>query len=66
MWPSVSVVRVAEPETKARPAPLYADVDATTSWLPAGPTTPSTFEFEANDLATLTANAVSTPSCVSP
>ena len=31
-----------------------------------GPTTPSTFELEANDLATLTANAVSTPSCVSP
>ena len=41
-------------------------MDATTSWLPAGPTTPSSFEFEANDFATLTANAVSIPSWVSP
>ena len=57
MWPSVSETRVAEPEIQARPPPLYAAVDATTSWLPAGPTTARTFEFDLNDCATLTANA---------
>jgi hypothetical protein len=51
---------------KARPPALYAFVDATTSWLPAGPTTARTLEFDLNDCATRTANAVSTPSCVSP
>ena len=66
MWPSVSDTRDADPETKPSPPPLKADVEATTSWLPAGPTTPSTFGLDANDCATLTANAVSTPSCVSP
>src|SRR5919197_1000508 len=63
----VIVVFVAEPETKPRPAPFRAPVVAFTSFEPAGPTTPSTFEFEPSACAPLTASAVplAEPSIVS-
>ncbi len=64
--PSVSDTRVADPEIHPRPPPWSTEVAAAFSWLPARPTTPRTLGFDANDWATLTANAVSTPSCVSP
>src|SRR5919197_2232845 len=58
-WPSVvRVVRVAEPETKARPAFLIVGVFAITSFEPAGPTRARTFEFDATVCAALTASAV--------
>src|SRR5207244_13120600 len=62
----VIVVFVAEPETKPTPAFLRVGVVAFTSLLPAGPTTPRT--FEPNDCAALTASALAPgpPRIVSP
>jgi hypothetical protein len=59
-------VFVAEPLTKPNPAFFSVAVVARTSLLPAGPTTPST--FEPNDCAAFTASAVppGPPSTVSP
>ena len=63
--PSVSDVRVAEPETKARPPPLYDANESWTSWLPAGPATAQTRLSDASVFAALIASATF-GSCVSP
>ena len=55
---------MAEPDTKARPAFLRIGAAAVTSWLPAGPITPTMLEFDANDCATV--EAIAGLSCVSP
>ena len=44
----VSVGLVAEPEMKASPARPNSGPTASTSWLPAGPTTPTILLFEMN------------------
>ncbi len=60
----VSVGFVAEPEMKAMPARPNSGPTAWTSWLPAGPTTPTIFEFEVNCCVTVV--AIDGVSCVSP
>ena len=44
--PLVSVAFVAEPVMNARPARPMSGPTASTSWLPAGPTMATIFEFE--------------------
>ena len=60
----VSVGFVAEPEMNAMPARPNSGPTASTSWLPAGPTTATIFEFEVNCCVTVVACAGI--SCVSP
>ena len=62
--PFVSAGFVAEPETNARPAFFRIGAAAVTSWLPAGPITPTMLEFDANDCDTV--EAIAGSSCVSP
>ena len=60
----VSAGFVAEPVMKPTPARPNSGPTASTSWLPAGPTTATTFEFEMNCCVTVVAWAGI--SCVSP
>ena len=53
----VSVGFVAEPEMNAMPARPNSGPTAWTSWLPAGPTTATIFEFEVNCWVTVVACA---------
>ena len=46
--PVVSAAAVADPEMKGIPARAISGPTASTSWLPAGPTTARIFEFEVN------------------
>jgi hypothetical protein len=61
----VRLVRVAEPEMYTSPAWRNGADETCTSWLPAGPMTPSMREFDDRRSATWIACAVS-GSCVSP
>src|SRR5580704_393933 len=54
---SVSAGLVADPVMNARPARPISGPTAWTSWLPAGPTTPTIFEFEVNCCVTVVACA---------
>ena len=62
--PSVSVVLVADPETNPRLARVKIGPTASTSWLPAGPTTTRIALLDSICCATVLAWAGS--SCVSP
>src|SRR5215469_37443 len=62
--PVVSVAFVADPEMNAIPALANSGPTASTSWLPAGPTTPTIELFEVNCCVTVVAWAGL--SCVSP
>jgi hypothetical protein len=55
---------VAEPDAKTSPAFFRMGATAVTSWLPAGPTTPTMLELDANDCATV--DAIAGLSWVSP
>src|SRR5215469_14383836 len=55
--PCVSVTFVAEPEMNARPALAISGPTASTSWLPAGPTTATIFEFDVSCWVTVVACA---------
>ena len=57
-------VNAADPDTNASPAFLRIGAAAETSWLPAGPITPTMLEFDANDCDTVEAS--DGVSCVSP
>src|SRR5439155_13032774 len=63
-FPDVRVVLVADPEMNAIPARAMGPPTASTSWLPAGPTTATMLEFEMNCWVTVVACAGC--SCVSP
>ena len=53
--PVVSAAAVADPEMNAIPALANSGPTASTSWLPAGPTTATIFEFEVNCWVTVVA-----------
>ena len=55
--PVVSAAAVADPEMNAMPALAISGPTASTSWLPAGPTTATIFEFEVNCWVTVVACA---------
>src|SRR5580658_828944 len=62
--PVVSAAAVADPEMNASPARAIRGPTASTSWLPAGPTTATIFVFEVNCWVTVV--AIDGVSCVSP